>query len=52
MWGENEIGLGQENLERKKSKLNYFLIKKADVECYEKLDIDKDKISAPCKINQ
>ena len=31
--------------------LDYFLIKKADIECYEKLEIDKDRILAPYKIN-
>ena len=40
------MGLGKE-----KSILDYFLIKKADIECYEKLKIDKDIIWAPNKIN-
>ena len=27
--------------------LDYFLMKKDDIECYEKLEIDKDRIWAP-----
>ena len=45
MQGKSVMALGQENLKRKKSILDYFLIKKAEVECYEKVEIDKDKIS-------
>ena len=39
-------------LGEEKSILYYFLINKSDVECYEKLEIDKDIIWVSCKINR
>ena len=39
-------------LGKETSILDYFLIKKADIECYEKLEIDKDRIWATIKITR
>ena len=44
-------GIWTRELGKDKSIINYILIKKADVECYEKLEIDKDRIRAPHTIN-
>ena len=43
------MGLGHENFEENLIRL--ILIKKADEECYEKLEIDKEKIWASNKVN-
>ena len=43
-------GTWTRELRKEKSILDYFLIKKADIECYEKLEIDKDRIWAPYEI--